>query len=229
MPRSIVYGLAGCVVLWVGCAKDSAANAPEPAASQGSEATPEPRPQPAALDPAAAPAEEPAAALTPAPPIPAPDTALSDAQVVGIVGEINAGEIAQAQLAKSRAKDARVKKFAQHMITQHTDAQQRMAALGKHENMAAAESSVQSDLTVASAADVDTLKGASAADFDAIYMTNQVKQHQAALDMLTNRLIPAATDPKLKALLESTRTTVDEHLKSANDIQRALLSSTKAQ
>lgn len=222
MNKSMITGVAGCFVLLVGCAKDTEPSAPEPAASQGSEATPEPPP---ALNPAAAPAEEPVAAVAPESPIPAPDTALSDAQVVGIVQAINAGEIEQAQLAKSKAKDSRVKKFAEHMITQHTDSQKQ---LGKVENTDAAMSGVQSDLKVASAADMDTLKNAAAADFDAIYMTNQVKQHQAALDMLTNRLIPATSDPKLQALLESTRATVDKHLKSANEIQQALLSSDKA-
>ena len=222
MNKSMITGLAGCFVLLVGCAKDTEPSAPEPAASQGSEATPEPPP---ALNPAAAPAEEPVAAVAPESPIPAPDTALSDAQVVGIVQAINAGEIEQAQLAKSKAKDSRVKKFAEHMITQHTDSQKQ---LGKMQDTAAAMSGVQSDLKVASAADMDTLKNAATADFDAIYMTNQVKQHQAALDMLTNRLMPAASDPKLQALLESTRATVDKHLKSANEIQQALLSSDKA-
>ncbi|HET8934958.1 MAG TPA: DUF4142 domain-containing protein [Polyangiales bacterium] len=213
--------LAGCFVLFVGCAKDAEPSAPEPAASQGSEATPEPQP---ALNPAAAPAEEPVAAVAPAPAIPAPDVALSDGQVVGIVQAINAGEIDQAQLAKSKAKDARVKKFADHMITQHTDSQKQ---LGKMQS-AAAESSVQSDLKVASAADLDTLKNTEAADFDAVYVNSQVKQHKAALDMLTNRLVPAASDAKLQALLESTRATVEQHLKSANELQQALQSSTKA-
>lgn len=222
MNRSMIHGLAGCFVLLVGCAKDAEPSAPEPAASQGSEATPEP-PHPA-LDPAAAPAEEPVAAVAPAPPIPAPDTALSDAQVLGIVQAINAGEIEQAQLAKSKAKDARVKKFAEQMISQHTDSQKQLANAG---DIAAAESGVQSDLKVASAADMDTLKNAKAEDFDAVYMTNQVKEHQAALDMLTNRLIPATSDAKLRTLLESTRITVDKHLKSANELQQALLSSNK--
>lgn len=146
---------------------------------------------------------------------------------MGIVQAIDAGEIEQAQLAKSKAKDARVKKFADQMITQHTESQKQLAQLGKTGNMAAAESSVQNDLKVASAADMDTLKGTNAADFDAMYMTNQIKQHQSALDMLTNRLIPAVNDAKLKAQLEQKRGMVEKHLQSANEIQQGLLSASK--
>jgi len=228
MDRSMLYGLAGCLVLMVGCSKDNATSAPEPAATQGAEATPEPQqpePQTAATDPAAYPAEEPAPAVAPPPPIPAPDTPLSDGQLIGILNALNAGEIEQAQLAKSKAKDGRVKQFAAQMISHHGDSQRQTAQLSKSASTSAADSSVANDLKVASSADMDTLKGANAADFDAIYMTSQVKQHQAALDMLTNRLIPAAADPKVKSLLETTRTTVEMHLKSANDIQQTLLSS----
>jgi putative membrane protein len=231
MDRSMIYGLAGCLLVMVGCAKDTASSAPEPAASQGSEATPEPgvqnQAQTAPPEPAAA-AVEPVQPAAPPPPIAAPDTALSDGQVIGIVQALNAGEIEQAQLAKTKAKDAKVKKFATQMITQHGEGQQKAAQLGKGETLAPADSSVASDLKVASNADMDMLKNANAADFDTMYMANQVKQHDAALQMLTNRLIPAATDPKLKAFLESTRATVEKHLKSANEIQQTLLSSNAA-
>ena len=224
MQTSMVYGLVGCLVLSVGCAKDSAPSAREPAASQGAEATPEPQLMTMGTDPAAAPAEEPSTPLTPPDPIPAPDAPLSDAQLIGIVQALNAGEIEEAKLAKTRAKDARVKQFAAQMITHHGENQRQIAQLSKTQGATAAESSVANDLNIASRAELDMLKDASTADFDAMYMSNQVKQHDTALDMLTNRLIPAASDPKLRDLLESTRVTVAKHLKSANDIQQALLS-----
>lgn len=147
--------------------------------------------------------------------------------MLGILHALNAGEIEQAQLAKTHAKDARVKKFAEQMINQHGESQQKASQLAKNESTAGADSSVVNDLKIANNADIDMLKGASATDFDTMYMSNQVKQHQAALDMITNRLIPAATDAKLKTMLETTRGVVEKHLKSANEIQQGLLSGAK--
>lgn len=218
MEKAIAFGLVGCLGLWIGCGGDSSTT-PQPAASQGSEATPEPAQQLPPPEPAAS--TQPPEPAAPPPPIPAPDTALTDAQVIGIVQTINAGEIEEAQLAESKAKDARVKKFASQMISQHKDGQQKAGQFGKADT----DNSVSNDLKVATNADLDLMKKAKPADFDAMYMTSQVKQHQAALDMITNRLVPATSDAKIKAFLETTRAMVEMHLKSANDIQQALLSS----
>ena len=222
----VISAVTACLTTLAGCAKEPEPSAPEPGASQGSESTPEPgsAPPTAAAAPAAATEPEPPTPAAPPPPIPAPDTPLSDAQIIQITANLDSGEIEQAQVAKTKAKDAKVKQFAARMVTQHTEAKQKGAALAKKAGLTPAESEVATDLKTQSNADIDSLKSANPADFDAVYMTGQVKAHEAALKLIINRLIPAAADANLKAHLETVRGVVEHHLKDATDIQQTLLS-----
>ncbi|MEO6576979.1 MAG: DUF4142 domain-containing protein, partial [Polyangiaceae bacterium] len=52
-------------------------------------------------------------------------TTLNDNEIAAIVAAANTGEVEQAKLAQTRAKDARVKKFAAHMVSEHTEAGQK--------------------------------------------------------------------------------------------------------
>jgi len=222
----VISAVTACLTTLAGCAKEPEPSAsPQPGASQGAEATPEPANPPPTAAPAPTATPEPEQPAAPPPPIPAPDTALSDAQIVQITETVDSGEIEQAQLAKTKAKDPKVKQFAARMVTQHTEAKQKGATLAKKAGLTPAESDVAKDLKTQASADLDTLKNTKPADFDAVYMTSQVKAHDAALKLITNRLIPAANDATLKAHLETVRATVEHHFKDATDIQQGLLSS----
>jgi predicted outer membrane protein len=73
---------------------------------------------------------------------------------------------------------------------------------------------------------LEGLKQADATSFDSLYISAQVQQHQEVLDMLNGQLIPAATNPELKAQLEKAHTMVQKHLTDAKDIQQSLTTST---
>ena len=227
MVRDLVLSaVAVCLTTLAGCAKEPEPSAPQPGASQGAEATPaEPTNPPPMAAPTPTASPEPEQPAAPPPPIPAPDTPLSDAQIIQITETVDSGEIEQAQLAKTKAKDPKVKQFAARMVTQHSEAKQKGAALAKKAGLTPSESEVAKDLKTEASADLDTLKNTKPEDFDAVYMTSQVKAHEAALKLITNRLIPAADDANLKAHLESVRGTVEHHVKEATDLQQTLLSS----
>jgi putative membrane protein len=217
-----------------GCSSDEPspqASYAQPAASQGDEMTPSEAPP--AQTAQATPPTPLVTADSPAPVAPADvpaqptETAqLNDAQIAKITDAVDTGEVEQAQLAATKTKNARVKKFANQMIAQHTQSKQKNAQLAKKANITPAESSVYSALATRSNQVVEGLKQADATSFDSLYISAQVQQHQAVLDVLNGQLIPAATNPELKAQLEKARAMVEKHLADAKDVQQSLTTST---
>ncbi len=58
--------------------------------------------------------------------------------------------------------------------------------------------------------------------FDRVYIADMVKGHTAALQLLNQKLIPLATNPLVKQLLENTRNHVIMHLQKAKAVQAQL-------
>lgn len=226
----IAIALAGAAA---GCSSDETTEHPQPAASMGDEVTPAEittETQPQAAPEANVPAEEtPLAAAQESATIPGDTSAtesLRDGQIAKITDLVNSSEIEQAQLARSKATQPRVKKFAADLMAQHQKAKQAGVKLTKASNITPEESAVAGDLETKSAQTLSMLKSSDAASFDMAYLTAQVQQHQEVLDMLNEKLIPSATDSKLKAELEDTRSMVEHHLEEAQEISRALSAGT---
>jgi putative membrane protein len=225
------------VAAWVGaagCSKDepsSNASYAQPAASQGDEVTPTEAPpaqtaQATPPPPAATSVEGPAAVAPADVPADATTGALNDAQIAKITDAVDTAEVKQAEVATAKTKNARVKKFASQMVTQHTQAKQKGAQLAKKANLTPEDSTLYNDLDTKTSKVLDGLKTADAASFDQLYMSAQVQEHQEVLDLLTSKLIPAASNADLKAQLEKARTMVEKHLTDAKSIQQSLATAT---
>jgi len=236
----IALALGGAAV---GCSSDEAQSEseyPAPGASVGDEAAPEeampenttPQP-PAATQPPTTTDEARATATEPSPAVatttpggtgtaePVAES-LRDAQIVKIADLAHTGEIEQAKLAKTKAQNPRVQKFAAMLISQHTKSKQKGMQLSKTASIAPEESTVAGELEAKSAQTLEKLRNADGSAFDREYMSAQVQQHQEVLDMLDQKLIPSATDPKLKSELQTTRTMVQQHLTDAQQIHQSL-------
>lgn len=148
---------------------------------------------------------------------------LRDGQILKITDLANSGEVEQAKLALTKASDPQVKKFAQMMVKDHTKAKQEGMQFGKTAKLEQEDSGAAADLQKQGEQTLATLKSVEPTQFDGAYMMAQITEHQAVLDMLNNTLIPSATNPKLKSDLEATRTTVQQHLGHAQQIQQTLV------
>ena len=238
-----VFALTGTAAACSSDEPSSKSDYPQPAASMGDEATP---PEPTMQSPNMPPPSvvvPPTVAPTPsgtsqieAPPIDQatvaiPPNAMSregdepiveslrDGQILKIVDLANTGEVEQAQLAKTRASNPQVKQFAAMMVKDHSQANQKAMKLAKAAGVTEEESPVAAKLELKSSQTFDTLTAVSPSGFDAAYMNAQVEQHQAVLNILSNDLIPNATNPQLKTELEATRTVVQRHLGHALQVQ----------
>lgn len=147
---------------------------------------------------------------------------LTDEQIARVAEGVNDAEIAQAKVAQTKSKDADVKKFAAMMIAHHGEAKQRQAKL----KLKGEDSGLATTMHADAASTLDVLKTASPEDFDKDYAKAQIDGHQKVLDALNDRLIPSATRPDVKALLEQVKPVVEEHLVRAKNL-RATLESKK--
>jgi putative membrane protein len=149
---------------------------------------------------------------------------LTDEQIAAIIDAANGAEVDAARLALQESKNPRVKKFAQKMIDHHGKAKQDQSKLLSKLGMTPAESTKQKDLKTSAADTERTLKSASSALFDKVYIDIQVADHQMVLDSLDRELIPSVKNAELKKSLEDFRPKVAAHLEEALEIQKALMS-----
>jgi putative membrane protein len=209
---------------------DQPANAPaNPAPVETSQATT----TGPALAPGAAPSQStaPGAAVSPGPATAsaggdasAPDAAtpLTDEQILEVTHVANQGEIDQAKLAQSKSANARVKKLAAMMLKDHTAADAKGMAVGRKGNLTPAPSSTSTAIQTDAQSATSTLSSQTGVDFDKAYVDTQVKEHQAVLDVIDQKLLPNAKNPDVKAFLTEVRPKIAMHLQHAQDLQSAL-------
>ena len=130
--------------------------------------------------------------------------------------EIEAGKIAQA-----KSKNPDVKAFAKMMVADHTAMDKAMAPLIK-----AAGQTPADKLDQRRQGFIDNLNSATPADFDKVYIDQQVAGHQEALD-LVDGYARDGSDAGLKGGAADAGPKVQAHLDKAKAIQAKLSSSTK--
>jgi putative membrane protein len=147
---------------------------------------------------------------------------LKPGQLVAVMDALNRGEVAQAQLALGRAATDPARSFAQAMARDHAAALQQDAAVADSLK-AAPEPSATLEHTERAGQQVMAELGKPAGRaFDQVYLDQQIHLHQAALDLIDQRLLPDASDPLLQGALREQRGTVAGHLQVAIQLRRKL-------
>jgi putative membrane protein len=149
-------------------------------------------------------------------------TTVTDADAAGIGWTINDGEVKLARLAVQNASSQAVRDFAQMMINDHTNANTQLQTHGY--------GSIDNPATVTLNSIVNrtmsTLQSKSGADFDQAYIASQVDLHQSALDTVRSTLLPSATNPDLRTILNTMNSSVQAHLQRARELQTSTTTST---
>jgi putative membrane protein len=137
---------------------------------------------------------------------------LSDAMFVMKASEGNMAEIALSKLAMKQAQNDKVREFAQHMIDDHTKANEQLKEIAnKHQLKMAQELSKQhKDLHQK----LSNIKGR---EFDGEFMASQVKAHREAANMYESH-IKNSQLPEIRAYAQKTLPIVEMHLKKAQEI-----------
>ena len=127
---------------------------------------------------------------------------------MGNMYEIEAGRMAQ-----ERAKSADVKSFGKMMVTDHTALTNEMKPL-----IQAAGQTPPAELDQRRKGMLDNLRAATAADFDKVYLTQQVAAHEETLTLMQGYAQNAA-DAGLKAAAATAAPKVQAHLARARALQ----------
>jgi putative membrane protein len=147
---------------------------------------------------------------------------LSGGQILEVTHAANAGEIEQAKLAQTKSSDTRVNKLATMMIADHTNADTAGAELARMEGLTLLDSTTSSGIKTDGGQILADLTAKSGAAFDKAYVDAQVKEHTAVLGIVDNQLIPNAKDAQVRALIQTIRSKIAEHLVHAQNVQSEL-------
>jgi putative membrane protein len=147
---------------------------------------------------------------------------LTDDEILQVTHTANLGEIEQGALAIAKARDSRVRELASMMVNDHTAADATGMTL-MQSGLTPTRSELSSSLeNQAQAATMSLRSQLAGGDFDAAYVDTQVKEHEAVLDTIDQKLLPAARSAALRRYLGDVRPKIVMHLRHARDLQEAL-------
>ena len=127
----------------------------------------------------------------------------TDPQIAHIAYTAGQLDIKAAQQALAKTKNAQVKAFAEDMVRDHTSVNDQALALCKKLGVTPEDNDTSKSLTKAADAYRAKLDGLSGAAFDKAYAEHEVAYHQQVNSALQTTLIPDATNPELKSLLQT--------------------------
>lgn len=123
-------------------------------------------------------------------------------------------EVKLAQLATDHAKSDEVKKFAQHLIDDHTKANEKLLGIVSDKGIKAPKQLDRKHQAV-----LDKLSSLRGEEFDRAYIETMVKDHEEDV-RLFEREARTGTDDALKGFAEKVLPTLREHLRMAQDLAK---------
>ncbi len=128
-------------------------------------------------------------------------------------------EMEASRLAEQRAQSAEVKRFAQRMLGDHEKTTGELKAMLPQLQGVSAQQ-MPTRLDQQHQALLQQLQGAQGAEFDRLYAQQQVQSHQAAVDLF-RAYSQSGDDEQLKRWASQTLPALEEHLREAQQLQRA--------
>lgn len=144
----------------------------------------------------------------------APGAAMAPQEFVSQAAASDMFEIETSRVAANQAQDPKVKQFAQMLVADHTKSTNELKTIA---------ASLQPAVTVAPTlradmqSKLDALKSAEGAEFDRLYMSQQIPAHQEALT-LHRSFADAGQEQQLKTFASKTADVVQKHLTEAQAI-----------
>ncbi len=127
-------------------------------------------------------------------------------------------EIESSRVALDKAERDDVKRFAQHMVDDHTKMSSEMKTLVQRLNLP--DVKVPGSLDRKHAKQIEKLKSASGAKFDSAYIDAQVKGHNDAVKLFKS-YAQSGDNPELKAAAEKNLPMIQSHLDEAKSLKAA--------
>jgi putative membrane protein len=125
-------------------------------------------------------------------------------------------EVEMGKLAADKASSDEVKKFGERMVEDHGKANDELKTLAQNKNI-----TLPTSLDAKHKATLDRLSKLSGESFDRAYMQEMVKDHKKDVNEFRTES-KSGKDPDVKAWAAKTLPTLEEHLKLAQDANKAV-------
>lgn len=143
------------------------------------------------------------------------DVSRADRTFIRKAAEGNVAEVALGRLAQQTGQDPNVKAFGEHMVRDHTQANEQLASVAQSLSVTLPNSPSTSDQ-----AKMDKLSRLSGADFDKAFAREMVRDHRTAIRAFEHEA-KDGRDSAAKQFAESTLPTLKEHLAMAEKLPGA--------
>lgn len=147
---------------------------------------------------------------------------LTDAQIADVLVVSSQVDSAAGALAQASGGDARVREFGARIAADHAGARRAAAELAGRLGLAAGPNPVSTRFREEGIRNRAVLERESGAEFDRLFLENEVEYHAGMLETLDGTLLPAARGAELRAHLEQVRPVVEAHLQQARALLGAL-------
>ncbi|MBV8848702.1 MAG: DUF4142 domain-containing protein [Methylobacteriaceae bacterium] len=146
----------------------------------------------------------------------------TDPQIAHIAYTAGQIDIGTAKLALQKSKNKDVRAFAQDMVRDHTAVNQKALALVKKLKVKPEDNPTSKSLSEQAKGTLASLKKLNGAAFDKAYADNEVEYHKTVNGALEGSLIPAASNPELKELLQTGLKIFQGHQQHAEQVAKSL-------
>ena len=152
---------------------------------------------------------------------PAASGTWTDPNIVALLDEANMADSAAGSIAATKGTSSEVREFAKRMMRDHHQLRAQGAALAKKLNVTPAAPSDDPVMPMAQD-ETNTLNStAKGKDFDKAYIDDEVKVHQAVLDLAT-KAAGQTQNAELKNLIQKAAPVIKGHLVKAESIQKTM-------
>jgi putative membrane protein len=145
-----------------------------------------------------------------------PTLSTTDATFINMAGTSGLEEVQFGELAQTKASNAAIRRFAAQMVADHTQANQRLAALAQTKQM-----TPPSSMDTLHSQAYQQLQNARGRAFDKLYMDGQVQDHQQVVQIFQTEA-QNGTDPEVRGFAQRNLPMMQRHLEMAQrlDLQR---------
>ena len=147
---------------------------------------------------------------------------LTDPQIAHIAYTAGAIDVTAAEQALTKSKNPVVIEFAEGMKRDHEAVNQQALALVKKLNVTPEDNATSQALTKQAADEQEALAKLDGAAYDKAYIANEVAFHKTVNGALETTLIPSASNPELRSLLETGLKLFQGHEQHAEHVAESL-------
>ena len=127
----------------------------------------------------------------------------NDAQIAHIAYTAGEIDVKAGELALQKSKSKAVRDFATSMVKDHRAVNEKALALVKKLKVTPQDNDTSKALSKQAADKLAELAKLKGAEFDKAYVANEVAFHKTVNNALETQLIPSASNPELKSLLQT--------------------------